>query len=212
MSVPALKAGSPQRSPRVQRRGVNRGRGVVRSGAGDCAARKGNCSTPRCKGAKAQRGVGHKGAVQRSAGRVGARVGVQRRVAEGREAHRWDLPPIMSEGRPRPCGSLEARFTTNRLSACRLSTPSTTSPNLFPTSPNLFLNAKAQGCQGAKGSRPGGRRPTRRGDGGCAGGGSTQRRRGHRERQGTNRPCFIEQISRAKTQRSKELHGMDDDK
>jgi len=47
---------------------------------------------------------------------------------------------------------------------------------------------------------------------GLEGRGSPQRHRGHRERQGTNRPFFVEQIPRAKTPRRKELHGMDDDK
>jgi len=42
-----------------------------------------------------------------------------------------------------------------------------------------------------------------RGRRGLEGRGSPQRHRGHGERQGTNRPCFVEQISRAKTLRRK---------
>jgi len=49
---------------------------------------EGNRSTQRRKGAKTQRGVDREVGVQCSAGSVGARVGVQRRDAEGRQAQR----------------------------------------------------------------------------------------------------------------------------
>ena len=84
--MPALKAGlTTEGAEGAEEGGVNRGRGVVRGGPKDCAAWK---ATAQRKGAKAQRGVGRAVGVEGGPGRVGARVGVQRRVAEGREAQR----------------------------------------------------------------------------------------------------------------------------
>jgi len=55
-----------------------------------------NRSTQRREDARAQRGVDREVGVQRGAGRVGARVGVQRRVAEGPEAQRMGIEGSVS--------------------------------------------------------------------------------------------------------------------
>ena len=76
--------------------GGKQGEGCRKWLTGGLCGPEGNRSTQRREDARAQRGGGREVGVQRGAGRVGARVGFQRRDAEGREAQRWRVEGSVS--------------------------------------------------------------------------------------------------------------------
>jgi len=123
--VPALKAGlTTEGAEGAEEGGVNMGEGCRSWRTERLRGLKGNCSTQRRKGAEAQRGVGHKGGVQRSAGRVVRGGNGEAQRGANREGG------ISGSERSVMALALNARFATSQCSTRRLSIPSTTSSDL----------------------------------------------------------------------------------